>query len=212
MSAGDMISDFCDELEEYMREYSEEGVIHADHQLILNAITSIRKVVDYEESFGCRAYMEKLRELDDYIQRSFSFVNFSDGRREARRPRSPQPASQKLADKALIKEFYAMLAMLDMREGPANTFGHPGKPNVRITAKSTADEVTARILGGKNQALKLLRHCEMARLVCRHDENAFGILGSAFLRIAERWPLLRSYYEGAKEGAYPHTWYRHRRA
>lgn len=212
MSAGDMISDFCDELHEYVEGYLEDGVIVEHHQLVLNVLTSIRKVVDYHECVGAPEYENNLRELDSYIQRSFSFVNFSDGRRRPQRPSSPQCASQKLADKGLIKEFYAVLSMVDMREGPANTFDHPGKPNVRITAKSTVDDTTAKILGGKNQALKLLRHCEMARLVCHHDEAAFGYLSSAFLRVVERWPLLRGYYEAAKEGAYPHTWYRHRRA
>ena len=122
-------------------------------------------------------------------------------------------AKQKMADATLIKTFYLMLKMVGMAEGPSNTFDlpDPSKPNVRITAKSTVDDKTAAALGGKNQALKLLRHCEMARLVCHHNETAFGILGASFLAVAERWPILRGYYETAKIGGLPHTWYRWRR-
>ena len=120
---------------------------------------------------------------------------------------------QKTADRDLIKAFYAMLKMVGMTEGPGNTFDlpDPSKPHVRITARSSVDEKTAMVLGGKNQALKLLRHCEMARLVCHHNEIAFGILNASFLAVIERWPILRSYYEAAKIGGNSHTWYRRRR-
>ena len=125
---------------------------------------------------------------------------------------TPAP-KQKKSDKDLIKEFYAMLKMVGMAEGPSNTFDlpDPSKPNLRITAKSSVDGKSATALGGKNQALKLLRHCEMARLVCHHNETAFGVLSSSFLAVVERWPILRGYYETAKIGGDNHTWYRARR-
>jgi hypothetical protein len=122
-------------------------------------------------------------------------------------------AKQKKADRDLIETFYLTLKMVGMVEGPSNTFDlpDPTKPNVRITAKSIVDEKTAAALGGKNQALKLLRHCEMAHLVCHHNEIAFGILRGSFLTVVERWPILRSYYETAKIGGYMQAWYRYRR-
>ena len=114
------------------------------------------------------------------------------------------------AQKALIKEFYTMLAMADIKETPGSlyTIRRPERGERVIRSHSSVDPATILALGGKLQALKLLRHCEMAKLVCHEDPEMFGVLAASFLRVVEEFPVLRGYYEQAKVGAAPHTWYR----
>lgn len=118
--------------------------------------------------------------------------------------------------KRIIKEFYTMMVMVGLTEGKGNTYVLPVKGDADKTflavAHSSICPVTIEALGGKLQALKLLRACEVVKVTCQTNPETFGVLSASFLRVVEEFPILRSYYEMAKIGAAPHTWYRHKRS
>lgn len=105
-----------------------------------------------------------------------------------------------------------MLAMVGLKERQGNMFTVTlgGRGTREIAGKASVCPKTIEALGGKLQALKLLRHCEMAKMLCKEDETTFGIIAASFERVVIEFPLLRSYYEMAKIGAAPHSWYRTR--
>lgn len=105
-----------------------------------------------------------------------------------------------------IKEFYTMMAMVGLKEqGGVFALTLGSKPE-EIRARTEVDDVTIEALGGKRQALKLLRHVEVAKMACSIDRDIFPIIAGPFERVVEAFPILRGYYEMAKIGAAPHTW------
>lgn len=118
-------------------------------------------------------------------------------------------------DKEAIKTFYAMLAMVGAKEtGGVFCVEWMDKGQLkkgRIRFKSSADEITAKALGGRNVALKLLRHMEAAKFVCSKEPSFFGVISTSMEDVVRRFPILTSFYESAKIGAEFHTWWRNAR-
>jgi hypothetical protein len=124
------------------------------------------------------------------------------------------------SDRLLLKDFYAALAMTDIREEPGGVYSLPREVTDhsvfrgctrRIKANVSLNQVAADEYGGKVVGMKLLRHVSIASKAC-HDgpegRRVFDLIGPHFLRVVERWPLVRSYYEMARIGATQHTWHR----
>ena len=119
--------------------------------------------------------------------------------------------------KELIKTFYTMLAMVSIKEGKGGLYevewtnqAMGFQERKTMAFRSSCDEATIDVLGGKLQARKLLRHCQAAVFICAKEPSAFGVIASSFDAVATRYPILRGYYEQAKARTVFHAWWRHK--
>jgi len=80
------------------------------------------------------------------------------------------------------------------------------------TAHVVANANTAKALGGKARAFKLLRHAELIRHLAADPENADFVqfIGPSFDAICQKYPLLRSYYDATMIGGHHQAWLRWR--
>jgi hypothetical protein len=106
------------------------------------------------------------------------------------------------ADRELLKKFYAMCSMIDIRMLSAKHYSVLGK-KFKVDAQLNAAAINH--VGNEKSALELFRYCEIAVYRCSLDdgEEAFANISGSFARVVERYPLLRGHYEAAQLGA---TW------